>query len=408
MAGALVMPDLFFLPQLDALAANLPWYALLLLGAAVAGEAVQRWLRLPRLLGWIAVGAALGPNAIGLLDAKALGGLRPVLDIAIGMVLFELGQRVDLSWLRRNAWLLPGSLLESALAFSAMFAVLVAVDAPPLLAAVAAAIGVATAPAVALTVARDLRAQGQVAERMLLFTALNCVYAFVGVSVLLAWIAREYAGDWRVIALHPLYLVFGSLALGAVFAGATLSLLHLLGRRREAQFLCVVALVATAVWMAGALNLSVALALLGYGAMARMFDRRRLFVSIEFGRVGTILLILLFAITAASLDWRLLPAGALAGGLLVAARLAGRALGIFALAPFSGLPLRKASLLALALTPMSGVAIVMVHQIGAFYPDFGPSLAAVVVSAIIMLELLGPLLAHFALVRAGEVDGERV
>lgn len=367
---------------------------------------MQRWLRLPRLLGWIAVGAALGPHALGVLDAKALDALRPVLDIAIGVVLFELGQRVDFSWLGRNPWLLATSALESALAFGAVFAVLAAINTPLLLAAVAAAIGVATAPAVALTVARELRAQGQVVERMLLFTALNCVYAFIGVSVLLAWLARENADDWRVIALHPLYLIFGSLTLAAAFAGATLGLLRLLGRRRDAQFLCVVALVAVAVWMAAALNLSVALALLGYGALARFFDRRRLFVSLDFGRVGVILLILLFAITAASLDWRLLPAGALAGAALIAARFGGKAVGIFTFAPLSGLPLRKASLLALSLTPMSGVSIVMLHQTAAFYPKFGPSLAAVLVSAILMLELLGPLLARFALVRAGEAAEE--
>jgi len=399
--------DLFFLPDLASAAAQLPWYALLLLAAALAGEAVQRWLRLPRLLGWIAVGAALGPHALGALDEDALEVLRPLLDFAVGMVLFELGQRVDLSWLRRNPWLLATSVLESGLAFGAMFVVLLAVDAPPLIAAAAAAIGISTAPAVVLTVTRELRAQGQVAERAMLLTALNSAYAFVAVSVLLAWLAREYSGDWRAVLLHPLYLIFGSTVLAALFAAATLALLRLLGRRHDAQFLCVVALVALAVWASATLNLSVALALLAFGAITRIYDRRRLFVSLEFGRLGRILLILLFAITAAKLEWGLVPAGAAAGGVLVAARFAGKALGVFALAPASGLPLRKASLLALALTPMSGLAIVLMHDTARLYPQFGPALAAIVVSAIAMLELLGPLLTHFALTRAGEADEAR-
>ncbi len=400
------MSDLFFLPHFPSALSQLPWYALLLFGAVIAGEAVERWLRLPRLLGWIAVGAVLGPHQLGALDAGGLEALRPLLDIAIGMVLFELGQRVDLSWLRRNPWLLGTSVLESALAFGLMYVVLLAAEAPPLLAAAAAAIGIATSPAVVLTVARDLRAQGQVAERALLLTALNSVYAVIVAAVLLAWLARDYAGDWRVGVLHPLYLIFGSLALAAAFAGATLWLLRLLGRRHEAQFFCAVALVVIAVWAAASLKLSVALALLAYGAMARVFDRRRLFVSLEFGRVGRILLILLFAISAASLDWSLLASGAFVGALLIAARLAGKALGVLALAPASGMPLRKASLLALALTPMSGIAIVLMHETARLYPQFAPALAAVVVSAIAVLELLGPLLTHFALVRAGETAGE--
>lgn len=400
------MSDLFFLPDLTSAAAQLPWYALLVLAAALVGEAVQRWLRLPRLLGWIAVGGALGPHALGLLDPEALDALQPVLDLALGVVLFELGQRVDLSWLRRNPWLLGTSVLESTLAFAAMFAVLLALEASPLLAAVAAAIGISTAPAVVLSVTRDLRAQGQVTERALLLTALNCAYAYVAVSVLLAWLAREYAADWRVIVLHPLYLIFGSLALAAAFAGAALGLLRLLGRRRDAQFLCVFALVVLAVWAAATLNLPVALALLGFGAAIRMLDRRRLFVSLDFGRIGAILLILLFAILAARLEWELVPAGIVAGGVLVAARFAGKALGVLALAPLAGLPLRKASLLAFALTPMSGVALVLVHDTARLYPQFGPALAAILVAAIAMLELLGPLFAHFALVRAGEAADE--
>ena len=398
------MPELFFLPDLAAAASQLPWTALLLLAAALAGEAVQRWLRLPRLLGWIAVGGALGPHGLDLLDRVSLAALRPVLDVAVGLVLFELGERVDLSWLRRNPWLLATSLLEAGLAFGAMFVVLLAVDTAPLLAAVAAAIGISTAPAVVLTVTRELRAQGQVSERALLLTALNTAYAFVAVSVLLAWLAREYAGDWRAIVGHPVYLIFGSLALAGAFAAVTLGLLRVLGRRRDAQFLCMVALIALAVWTAGALKLPVALTLLAYGGLVRVFDRRRVYVSLDFGRVGTILLILLFAITGANTDWSLLATGAVAGGLLVAARIAGKAAGVLALAPLAKLPVRKASLLALTLTPMSGVAVVLLHETSALYPSFGPALAAIVISAIAMLELLGPLLAQFALVRAGETD----
>jgi Kef-type K+ transport system membrane component KefB len=400
------MPDLFFLPDLPP-AAQLPWYALLLLAAAVAGEALERWLGLPRLLGWIAVGAALGPHALGALTLQSLRELRPLLDLAMGVVLFELGQRVDLSWMRRNPAVLATSVAESALSFALMFAVLWAIEAPPLLAAAAAAIGMATSPAVVLTVARDLRAQGQVTERALLLTALNSVYAVVAVSVLLAWLAREYGTNWRVIVLHPLYLIFGSLALAAAFAAAALALLRLLGRRREAQFLCVLALVMTAVWAAATLRLSVVLALLAFGAIARMLDRGRVFLSIEFGRVATILLILLFALSAARIDWRMLAAGVFIAAVFIAARLAGKALAVFALAHPSGLPLRKASLVALALTPMSGIAIVLTADTARLYPQFGPGLAAVMMSAIALLELLGPLLTQFAFVRAGEADDGR-
>lgn len=396
------MPQMPFLPSWPPGIESIPWYALLLLAAAIAGELVHRHLRLPRLLGWIVAGFALGPHAAGVLDARALSELRPVLDIAVGMVLFELGQRVDPRWLKRNPWLLATSVLESALAFAAMLTVLLLVGAPPLLAAVAAAIGIATGPAVVLTLARELRAQGQVTERILLFTALNCVYAFLAVNLLLAWLHHEYSSDWIAVLAHPLYLIFGSLLLAYVFAVATLWLLRLLGRRDDAQFICVVALVIAAVHAAAALKLSGTLALLGYGFAIRALDHRRQFASLAFGRLGQIVIVLLFAITSAGLDPSVLAAGALAGAALVAARYAGRACAILALAPVSGVPLRKASLVALGLMPMSGVALILVHDTGALFPRLGSALESVVISAIIMLELLGPAVTHFALVRAGE------
>jgi len=399
------MSELFFLPNWPVRADQVPWYAVLLLAALLAGEVAWR-LRLPRVLGWILAGIALGPSGFGILDRAAVRDLRGVLEIAVGLILFELGQRVDMRWLRRNPWLLATSMLESGLAFAAIFGVLLLVGAKPLLAATAAAIGIATGPAVVLTLVKQLRAQGQVSERMLALTSLNNIYAFVLWSVLFAWLHAEYRGGWIAVAAHPLYLIFGSLALAALLAAVTLVLLTALGRRTDVQFVCLVALVVLAVAAASLLKLSVVLTLLGYGTLTRVFDRARRFVSLDFGQAGQILVMLLFGITAASLDLRLLPAGAAAAGALIAARYAGKTLGIFAFARPSGLSLRKASLLSLGLMPMSGVALILARETTATYPELGPALVTVVLSAIAMLELLGPLLAHFAIVRAGEAAEE--
>lgn len=401
------MTEIGFLPDFPPGAGSVPWTALLLIAAALAGEAAERWLRLPRLIGWIAVGAVAGPHAAGVISADALSALGPILQVAAGVVLFQLGQRVDPAWLGRNPWLLATSALEAAAAFLGVYAVLLLLGAPALTAAVAAALGMSTAPAVVLTLARELRAQGQVTERMLLLAALNSIYAVVAVHALLGGVAGEHHAGWRAALLDPLYTVLGSAALAAAFAFVTLGLVRLLGHRDEAQFVCVLGFVVLAVWVAGALKLSLVLALLAYGTLTRLFDRRRLFVSLAFGRIGTILLILLFAITAAGIDLALVPAGAAAALALIAARAAGKALGVLALGPVSGLPLRKAALLSLALTPMSAVAVILVQETAGRYPSFDASLAPVAVAAVVILELLGPLAARFALVRAAEADPER-
>jgi hypothetical protein len=55
---------------------------------------------------------------------------------------------------------------------------------------------------------------------------------------------------------------------------------------------------------------------------------------------------------------------------------------------------------------MSGLAVVMVYDTALLYPRFGAELAAVVLSAVALLELIGPLATQFALRRAGETHPE--
>ena len=61
-----------------------------------------------------------------------------------------------------------------------------------------------------------------------------------------------------------------------------------------------------------------------------------------------------------------------------------------------------AGLLCLALTPMSAFAIALVHGTATLHPEFGAQLAAIVVTAVLILELIGPVAVQFALRRAGE------
>jgi hypothetical protein len=73
----------------------------------------------------------------------------------------------------------------------------------------------------------------------------------------------------------------------------------------------------------------------------------------------------------------------------------------------SGVRRGSAGLLCLALTPMSGTAVGMVHRTGQLYPDFAANLAAIVLSAVLILELVGPIAVQFALRRAGEAAEEK-
>ena len=261
-----------------------------------------------------------------------------------------------------------------------------------------------TSPAVVLLVAHELRSAGQVTERMLLFTAVNSVFAYVALTLLLPFLHLEHAAAWSLAVLHPAYLLGASVLAGAAASFVLLVLARWVGKREDRQFILLVALVVLAVGAARNLNLSVVVTLLTLGLLARNLDRRHVLLPLRFGYGGQLFFVILFVLTGASLDFSALPAAAAAVAAFIAARFLGKALALLAFGWLSGLRPSGAGLLSVALLPMSGMAVVMVLDTAALYPEFGGELAAVVLSAVAVLEILGPIATQFALKRAGEAD----
>jgi Kef-type K+ transport system membrane component KefB len=138
------MTDFNFLPQFPLAIGPLALFGALLLAGALAGELTKRVLNLPRITGYVLSGLALGSSGINMLDAQMLGYAKIFIDIGLGLVLFELGRRLDFNWLRRDRWLSVMALAESVLSFACVFGALLWFDVLPLDAAVAAAIGVSS------------------------------------------------------------------------------------------------------------------------------------------------------------------------------------------------------------------------------------------------------------------------
>jgi Kef-type K+ transport system membrane component KefB len=401
------MSEYLFLPQLPLAFSQLAMLGALIAFGLLAGEAARRYLALPRVTGYVLAGVVLGPEVIGLLDSNALYDLRLAVDLSIGLVVFELGFRLDFDWLRRNRWLFATAIAESVLCFWAIYGALSYFAFRPLLAATAAAIGTATSPAVVMLVAQELRAEGQVTERMLLFTAVNTVFAYVVLTLLLPFLHIEQAATWQTALLHPIYVLAGSAVGGYVACRTLLALAGWLGKRAERQLVLLVAMVVMTIGVAHSLKLSVPVALVTFGMLSRNLDRQHVLLPVRFSEIGQLFFVILFVITGASLEFGALGVAA-AGGVaaFVVLRFLGKALALLLFGRLSGIPPGGAGLLAIALLPMSGLAVVMVRDTVSLYPSFGRELAAIVLSAVVVLELFGPLATQFALRRAGEAHPE--
>ena len=398
--------DLSFLPDFPLRLGNLVVIAVILLAGLARGDLFRRVLLLPQISGYVLAGLLLGPGTFGLLDQDMLQDAHLMLDIALGLILFELGSRLDWQWFRRNRWLFASSVAEIALSFGFIFIVFVLFGLPRLQAAIAAAIGTATGASVLLLVIHAQRADGPLTDRAVNLTALNNVFSVVAVTMLLALLHLEYRPRVTELLLHPVYLLVGSALLGYLASVALVLLARWLGKREDLQFILLVAMVLLTVGVAKALQLSMLVSLLALGVMARNRDRQRDLLPVEFGPTAQVLFVVLFVISGAAVTLADLTAGVWVGLAYVVARLAGKLVGVMLFARLSGLRARKAALLTLTLMPMSATAVVMVETTARFYPEFGGQLAAVVLSAVLLLELTAPLMVQLALRAAGETHPE--
>ena len=152
-----------FLPTLPLQFSYPLMFAVLLVAGMLGGE-MARAARLPRILGYVVVGMVFAPlgNAMSMEPIIDVG--RVFVDLALGLVLFDLGRRMDLQWMKREWTLAATGLAESLLSFGAVFVTLLWFDVGAVKAGIAAAISMATSPAVVLLVVQDTRAEGQVTE----------------------------------------------------------------------------------------------------------------------------------------------------------------------------------------------------------------------------------------------------
>lgn len=375
--------------------------AALFLVATAAAEFAARVLRVPRFPALIIAGLALAGAAHAMADARVSALIARALEAASMLMLFEVGQRVSFEWLKRNPWLLIGSMVEAGAAFGAIFALLRLVfglDAAG--AAMAAVICMAGSPIAVLAVSKEMRSRGQVTERALLFSTLSTAYAALALQLVVTG-ALVTGGLAAEVVVQPVFQLCGSFLLGALAAWILLVFVRVVPARGAVQVMAVAALCALVYVVAWPLGLSPLLSAIAFGLVARGLDRQRRVASFETSETGTLLAIAFFALTGAALDWNL---SASAWGMAVAivlVRLAAKIAASCALAPPGDLMLVKGALVGLAQAPLAGVSLVFATQVALRYPSLRPAVEPAL-GVIAILAVLGPIATEYALRRAGE------
>jgi Kef-type K+ transport system membrane component KefB len=371
--------------------------------AWLVGEFGQRWTGLPRISFYGLVGFILAAPQLGILPLPPSGGGTTLLlaDVGFGLILFELGYRINLRWLRTNPWIGVTGLVEAGLTFVGVYLVANAFGVALIDRLMLASLSMATSPATVVRVINEQKSSGQVTERALHLCALNCVLAVFAFNATVGlWIFRTFedVGD----ALWNSLVVLGVSAFtGAVFGLVVPGVLRLLGKLAQDATVAFALAVILLVAITYALGLSPVVATLAFGLTAR--NRRVAFSQAQrnFGALGELLTVVLFVFAASTLDWRRVWAGAALAIALVVVRLLAKTAGVTAFAHLSGISWRKGALTGVALTPLSVFVILLIEHARHAGVQVVEELRAVA-GVTMLLEVFGPIILQRALVWARE------
>lgn len=388
------------MPDLLSVLTNLAWPLALVL-AWLAGEFGQRWTGLPRISFYGLVGFALGSTQIGALPAADIGPVSLLANVAFGLILFELGNRINLRWLVNNPWIGVAGLAESSLTFAAVYLVATAFGAGELTALLMGALSMATSPATVVRVINEQRSSGQMTERVLHLSAQNCVLAVFAFNAIIGiWLFRTYDAVGEAL-WQSLVMLAGSIVAGAIFGVVVPALLRAIGNAQQDSTVAIALAVILLVALCDSAGLSPVVAALAFGLTVRY--RRVAFTQTQrnFGALGEVLTVLLFVYAASTLDWRLVAAGGTMAVVVVLVRLLTKVAGVTAFAQLSGVTWRKGALTGLGLAPLAVFVILLLEHARYAGLKVVEELHAMAAVAM-LLEVFGPIIIQRALIWARE------
>ena len=376
---------------------------LILLVALAGGHLVQR-VRLPEVTGYLLVGVLIGPAALDVITHENLEALELLSEVALGLILFSIGTIFEASTFRRLGTIVAA--VTGAEAFGAcvlVAAAMLLLGMPVAVALLLGVIAMETAPATTLMVLREYNARGPMTDALLALLALNNVLVLVTFGItaaVLTYFTGEAPSPYA--SVHRLvWTTLGSAALGIV-VGLVLDGWSTRVRSSGENTILAIGAVLLTVGAARALGLSPLISALAVGATIANTSGPTEPVVSELRRADPPLYAAFFVLAGAELPVGLLGQIGVAGLAYVAMRSVGKVAGAWLAMRKALLPAPVKQHLGLCLLSSSSLAIGLTIQVREQFPLLAENVAAVVLAAVIIFEIVGPLLARVALFRTGE------
>lgn len=393
-------------------------FGFLMLAAYTVGEIVTR-ISLPRITGYLVAGILFGPSLLGTVSTDVVVELAPVNRLAVALIAFLAGAELRWSELRERGRTIATMLgTEIVLSFVAIAGALLAlrpfvpfladlsIAAAVALSLLFASVAVVHSPAVTMAMLTETGARGPVARTTLgivLVADVVVVLLFSGVLAVVRALVPSPGGA----STMSVGLVAWEIG-GAVLVGAGLGLAIALYLRFVQRELLMFAVVVTFLGaeIARLAHVETLLTLLVAGFVTENVAKEggaALLHAME--RSAAPVFVVFFALAGATIElsqlaslWPLAMAVVAVRGVAI---WGGCALG----GRWAGAREAERRYTWMGLIAQAGVAIGLVTVIADAYPERGALMRTLLLSVIAINQLVGPVLARFALVRSGETAG---
>ena len=381
---------------------------LILLLALLAGHVV-RVLHVPEVTGYILAGVAMGPSMLGWVSHENIQALEAISEVALGLILFSIGAVFDYTLVRRiGRKIVRLTLAESMLAGGLVLVSTLVLGLDWQVALLLATIAIATAPASTLMVLRECNARGPMSDALLGIIAVNnifCLVAYITCASFVDLVARwGQQSLWEALfqAGFPLvWQVAGSIALGFLTGLVLAGWARRMSETGE-MLILLAGSILLCVGLARVLDLSSMIASLAVGATMVNLSRRsrRLFKTLA----GTDppFYAIFFVLAGADLDVSLLSSMGSVGIAYVVARGVGKFAGAWLGSRRLGMEVQVQNYLGFGLLTQAGLAVGLVLTVGRQFPAYYGEISTIVLSAVVLYEMIGPVATRFAVVQSGE------
>ena len=389
-------------------------------------------LGLPAVTGYLIAGLLIGPCCLGRLGLgfqsfEQVSSLSIISDVALGFIAFSIGNEFRLSQLKHTGKqaavvAVVQALMATLLVDVLLLAVYYLFDLGDKLGVetciTLGAIATATAPAATLMVVNQYKAKGPLTDILLPIVALDDAVGLVVFAVSFG-IAKAINSGTALsvvtVLVNPLIEVVGSLVLGAAMGGLfTLveKLFHSNTKRMSLSITFVLITVALSMLEYDVPGTEITISfpsLLVCMMLGTVFCNICKYSEDIMSRVDkwtAPLFVVFFVLSGAELDLRVFASLTVVGvGLVyIAARSAGKYIGASVSARLMKCEPQVCKYLGVTLLPQAGVALGMSVTVAAELGQEGAIIRSIVLFAVLIYELVGPMLTKIALTKAGEIQ----